>query len=278
MTTVDFHTHVFPDKIAHSSITALEKSANTTAFLDGTEQGLKSDIIKAGVSIAVALPVLTKPTQFDSVFNYALSLNSKFNPSLGANILSFAGVHPDLDDVENKLQKVKDAGFLGVKIHPDYQGVFIDDERYVNIVKKAKELGLIVVTHAGVDDGFLDMPVRCTPKRALNLLDKVGGYDKMVFAHLGGNRMFDEVLSLLAGKDVYFDTGFSLDQVTDKQFLQLVKKHGANKILFATDSPWRDISTEKARVMAMDLTEEEKELILCKNALKLLNLENYYDK
>lgn len=278
MLTVDFHTHVFPDKIASASISALAKASGATPFLDGTESGLRDGARKADVYIAVALPVLTKPSQFDSVFKYAFSVNCKFNEKERTNILSFAGIHPDCDDVEGKLKAVKDAGFLGIKIHPDYQGVFIDDERYVKIIKVAKEHGLIVVTHSGVDEGFLDMPVRCTPRRALNLLDKVGGYNKLVFAHLGANRLFDEVLSCLAGKDVYFDTGYSLDQISNEQFLELVKKHGANKILFATDSPWRDIATEKDRVLATALTDEEKELILYKNALKLLNLENYNDK
>ena len=278
MLTVDFHTHIFPDKIAKTSIGLLAKASGTTPYLNGTKDGLKEGLIQAGVSLAVALPVLTKPTQFESVLNYATSVNKEFNLANKANILSFAGIHPDCENLEDKIKLIKEFGFLGVKIHPDYQGVFIDDERYYKIVKLAKDNDLIVVTHSGIDDGFLNAPIRCAPQCAVKLLDRLGGYDKFVFAHLGANRMFDETLKYLAGKSVYFDTGYSLNQISDSQFRTLVLRHGTNKILFASDSPWADIGDFRERILAMDLSPLDKELILYKNALKLLNLENYYDK
>ena len=40
------------------------------------------------------------------------------------------------------------------------------------------------------------------------------------------------------GKPVYFDTGVVLDTMEEAQFLRIVRNHGADKILFATDSPW----------------------------------------
>ena len=43
----DFHTHVFPDKIASKTIDKLEGYANIKAYTDGTLTGLKKSM-KAG--------------------------------------------------------------------------------------------------------------------------------------------------------------------------------------------------------------------------------------
>ena len=74
------------------------------------------------------------------------------------------------------------------------------------------------------------------------------------------------------GKPVYFDTGVVLDTMTEEQFLRIARNHGADKILFATDSPWAD-QTEFIRLLKqMPLTEEEKEQILGGNARRLLGI------
>ena len=53
---------------------------------------------------------------------------------------------------------------------------------------------------------------------------------------------------------------------------KIIEKHGADKILFASDSPWHNPAWEKHMVESLNLTEEEKEKIYWKNAVKLLNI------
>ena len=57
-------------------------------------------------------------------------------------------------------------------LHPIYQGLDFDDIRYLRILDRCGELGLIVLTHAGRDIGF---PLRdhCTPEMTLNALKQV---------------------------------------------------------------------------------------------------------
>ena len=50
---IDFHTHVFPDKIAHKTIAMLSEKANIPAYTDGTVDGLLQRMNEAGVSLAV---------------------------------------------------------------------------------------------------------------------------------------------------------------------------------------------------------------------------------
>ena len=70
---IDFHTHVFPDKIAKSTIDKLQSVSGNHAYTDGTVKGLVGQMVKSKINLSVALPVLTKPTQFDSVLNFAMS-------------------------------------------------------------------------------------------------------------------------------------------------------------------------------------------------------------
>ena len=267
---VDFHTHIFPDKIATATVAALERRGGSPAHSDGTADGLLASLHTAGVDVGVNLPVLTKPGQFDSILEFSKGINA--TDFKNERIISFAGIHPLDEDFEAHLQAVRDAGILGIKIHPDYQGTFFDDERYVRIISEAKRLGLIVVTHAGLDIGFRGEEIRCTPTRVLRLLDRIGGYSRLVLAHLGGADLTREVIDNLAGEDVYFDTAYVLGVVERAELTEVIEKHGADRILFATDSPWQNIKCEVARLDSLGLSDAERRMILSENAKRLLGI------
>ena len=267
---IDFHTHVFHEKIAARTVSALAASANLTPYSDGTADGLLASLKRAGASIAVNMPVLTKPTQFEVVTSFAKELNSR---SYGnERIISFGGIHPADEDIPGKVKRLFDEGFLGIKIHPDYQGAYIDDQAYVSIISEAKKYGLTVLTHSGVDAAYVGQPIRCTPRRVLNLLDKVGGYDKFVLAHIGANEDFSSVFELLCGEDVYFDTALCLRLVEKELFYKIVEKHGDDRILFGSDSPWRDTGEEVKILKSYNFGRETEEKILSENAKRLLGI------
>ena len=265
---IDFHAHVFPDKIAQKTVDFLAIKGGTKPDYNGTVEGLEKANDTAGVDLAVCLPVLTKPTQFDSVLGFAVSLNDKYK---GKKILSFAGIHPLCDDIEGKLQAVKNAGIKGVKIHPDYQETFIDDDNYIKILETAKKLDLIVVTHSGIDCAYKDCDAMCPPDRARKVIDKVK-HEKFVLAHMGAAEMVDEFLELVAGLDVYIDTAYVLKYLTKEQFTAILNKHGEDKILFATDAPWSS-AVEDLKILKSFVTDERVlEKILYKNACELLGI------
>ena len=267
---IDFHAHVFPDKIAAATVKMLGESCNIPSFSDGTVKGLTERLNTAGVDIAVNLPAITKPSQFESVLSFAKSLNETEYPT--GRIISFAGMHPDCDDIDGKLAFVKEQGFKGIKIHPDYQHTFFDDEKYVKIIASAKKYGLIVTTHAGLDAAFVGEPVKCTPDRVLRLLDRVGGYDRLVLAHYGGITFFEEVYDRLAGEDIYLDTAYVLDKISAETFMKILDKHGRSRVLFVTDSPWQDIASDVERLRALGLDPETEDMLFSKNAVKLLGI------
>lgn len=267
---IDFHAHIFPEKIAAKTVSLLADKCKMTPYSDGTVNSLLYKMSESGVDLSVILPVVTNPKQFDSINSFAAEINSLYRDKT-PGLLSFGGIHPLCEDIPGKMKRIKEMGFLGVKLHPDYQETFIDDEGYVQILSMAKELDLIVVTHAGADPGYRDFPIRCTPERARNLIKKVP-HSKLVLAHFGANELYDQVLSTLAGEDVYFDTAFALRSVDEGFFKRLVEKHGEDRILFATDTPWSDIGSDIERIRSFGLSKTVEEKIFSENAKKLLRI------
>lgn len=264
---IDFHTHVFPEDIAARTIAELEGKAGIRAAADGTVEGLLEAMENTGVDLSLVMPVVTRPQQFDRVNYFAAHLNAQY----GGRLLSFGGIHPDCEDYKGKLDRIKDMGMCGIKIHPDYQGVMIDDVRYMNIIEYADSLGMIILTHAGMDIG-LPEPIHCPPDRMRRVLDTLKPA-KMVAGHYGGWNQWEEVYEYLAGENVYLDTAFAFGYIDQDLFLKILKKHDRDKVLFATDAPWQDTKQYIDTVKALPLEEGHIEDILCNNAKKLLKME-----
>ena len=164
---IDFHTPAFPDSIAEKAIAGLAKSGNITPRRQGTLDSLKQSMKKSNVDYSVVLPVATTAAQVDSINHVAAKLNGK------EGIIYAGAVHPDCDDIDGVLDSVLNSGLFGVKVHPDFQDAYFDDERYLKILNSAADRGLYVITHSGIDVSFRDN-VHCTPDMILNALNKVG--------------------------------------------------------------------------------------------------------
>jgi hypothetical protein len=263
---VDFHTHVWPDKISERVHQTLQQAYHERWQAYGNLDGLKETMKEGGIDYSVVLPVVTKPSQFSSILSYACEINGK------DGILSFGGIHPQSDNYKEELRQIKEAGLKGIKLHPDFQQSFVDEIETVRVVDYALELGLIVSLHAGFDPSMPD-ETHCTAIRAKRMLEQVDAKSGVVIlAHMGANMMHKDVDKYLLGMPVYFDTGYCLDYMTDKMFVRQARAHGVDKILFATDSPWRRQSKFVARMKQMPLTPEELDMILGKNAARILNL------
>ena len=109
---IDFHTHIYPDKIAEKTINTLMNSApDVKVYTKGTLGALLESMENAGIDKSVILPVATRKGQFDTINKFALSINNNYT-----NLISFGGIHPDDDEPEEKLKFLKENGFKGIKI------------------------------------------------------------------------------------------------------------------------------------------------------------------
>ena len=262
---IDFHVHAFPDALAAKALPLLSKcSGGVKPNYDATISGLESYLAKNNVDYAVVLNIATNPHQERKVNDFAISLLEK------KNIIPFGSVHPDSPNALSELERLAKAGIRGIKLHPDYQHFFVDDEKMFPIYKKIAELGFITVFHAGVDIGY-PKPVHCTPERLLRVLDLFGDAP-VVAAHFGGWLLWDSVLEDLCGTKVYLDTAFSSGKMPPDYAKELIKAHGADKVLLGSDMPWSDTLDEVRFVQSLDLSADDEEKILSNNAKRLLNI------
>lgn len=279
---IDIHTHIFPNKIAASTLEKLSGISHSTPFTDGTLDGLLNSMKKFHVDISVILPVATKPEQVIKINDNAAQINEKY---FDAGIISFASIHPDFEDFRAELSRVKNLGFKGIKIHPVYQGADIDDKKFLRIIYRAAELDLIVITHSGLDIGFPGK-INCTPKMSRHVVKEIGEF-KFILAHMGGWKNWEEVAEELADLNIFIDTAFSTGLIPAKDnhyseeelkmldaegFMRLYKIFGAEKILFGTDSPWMAQGTPIDFINSLPIGDAEKNKIFALNAAKLLQL------
>ena len=262
---IDFHTHTFPDRIAKATIEKLSECSGIAPHTDGTAAGLRRSMEEDGVDLSVILPVVTRPAQFEKVNKEAAKVCEKED-----KLISFGGIHPDCSDIRQKMREIKALGLKGIKIHPAYQEVYMDDIRYLRILDAATQENLIISVHAGVDIG-LPEPVYAAVEKILHAVRETKP-EKLVLAHLGGWKEWDAVEELIAGENVYLDTAFLEDYISDEQLLRIIKKHGADKILFGTDCPWSGQRESIERMEKLSLSGEEKQLIFAENARRLLGI------
>lgn len=259
---IDFHTHAFPDFLAPRAMKNLGDNSALVPASDGTVEGIEASMKESGIDVSVVLGIATNAKQQKSVNDFAASICSE-------KIISFGSVYPDAPDALEELERIKEMGLKGVKFHPEFQGFYADDEKMKPIYKKISDLGLITVFHAGADYGY-PPPYHAMPD---NMLGALKWFDSpVVAAHFGGLDYGEEVIEKLCGTPLYFDISFGYGTTPKPVAEMIIKKHGADKILFGSDSPWHSPRSEKRLLEFLDISNGEKELIYYKNAARLLKL------
>lgn len=260
----DAHIHIFPDKLKGKVLPKLSETACTPYHRDETLSEAIKENKKHGVTHALALHIATNPKQQTSVNDFAVSSQSE-------NIFCFGSVHPNSDDKINELYRIKSLGLKGIKLHPDYQDFLTTDKNVYGIYETCQDLGLMISFHTGFDPYSPDL-IHNPPSYMKKVADD---FPKLtiISAHMGGMNMSDEVLETLAGTpNVFLDTAMSSYFSNPKKFEEIARKHGLDKILFGTDSPWSTATDEINIIEQTKLTNSEKDMIYFKNACRLFNI------
>ena len=222
MDIIDIHTHIFPDVLAAGAIKFLEEEANTRAFHNGTAAGLRETMKEAGIALSVQHPVATKPSQVRTINDWG---KDYVKPNGG--ILSFGGMHPSYKDVPGEMKRMKEMGFKGYKLHPEYQKFYPDDPSVFGMYEATIENDLMILFHTGEDIG-IKPPYYSTPDRMSNLL-KIFPKLRMIYAHMGGWMLWDDVEKLIVGENVFLETSYTMGLIPDDRFVKMVRNHGVRR-------------------------------------------------
>ncbi|MDD4003567.1 MAG: TatD family hydrolase [Clostridia bacterium] len=262
---IDFHTHIFPDRIAARALSVLKKqSGDSITYTDATLADTRSKMQEWGIDKYVCLNISTNTKQQTNVNNFAIENNSD-------SCIMFGSVHPFSADVIQELERIKAAGLKGIKLHSEYQNFDATDKRVFPVYEKIMQLRLILVFHGGTDIAYQDTPTRCTPqdikKLHQNFKDLI-----IVMAHLGGYKETQSTLEQIAGKDIYLDTSIANVLISKENAQKVISSHGEDFLLFGSDCPWASAADNVKFIDSLKIPQSKKDALFYKNAKRLLKI------
>jgi predicted TIM-barrel fold metal-dependent hydrolase len=250
-------------------LTENASASGYTPLTDGTVEGLIASMDRAGIDRSVVCNIATNPHQMKKVNDFAISCKTN------ARLIPLGSLHPHAPEAEiiDEIPRLVAEGMPGIKIHPDYMGVEIDDSAFDLIFSICAKENLFVVTHAGYDPIAPDH-MHCTPDRVLRVLARHPSL-KLVVAHTGGFDCESDVLDKLCGTSVYLDTSLSAIRTQKSKdqgaaCAEILRHHDPARILFATDSPWSDPTAEIEFIRGIGLSDDVLEGVFYENGRALI--------
>lgn len=268
----DAHTHIYPEKIAEKAIENLGNFYNYIPQCKGVPEDLEENCRIGGVGGFLLLTVATNAHQVHKINEYAAQSVKKACED-GFVCRGFAGMHQDLpdDEKEAELDRCIEMGLSGVKLHPDFQMIDIDDERLFPLYEMVSERGLPVCFHMGDERPQYRYSEPRKLRHVLELFPKM----RAVAAHFGGYKAWDESEELLSGFNgqgrLMFDTSSSLLNLTPERAVELINSLGEDNMMFGTDYPSLNAVGELERFMKLKLSDSVREKIFWNNASRFLN-------
>lgn len=240
----DIHAHVGETKFADKVITA--------------EMVLKI-MDQSGIDRAILLPTVSTGRIMPPE-----KLLEEVNKAPG-RLVGFAAVNPKDRNAVNDLDRaVVKYGAKGLKIHPVYMALAADDEVYVYpLLRKAEELRIPIMFHSGeapfatpwqIGLAAMDFP------KATIIMEHMG-FDAMCFTD-AAIKMAKKASNIILGT-----TGVMYDFPIAKA----VNEIGADRIVFGSEIPMNNPIHEIQKVKVAKISDEDKEKILGKNILRILN-------
>ena len=202
-------------------------------------------------------------------------------------IIALAATHPDVIPIATvhpydgaaalaEVERVAARGVRLLKLHPHTQQFDAADPRVLALVRRAGEVGLIVL----MDNASI---VSADNEKLFNLA-LAAPKTRFIFAHMGALQFrFWNMLALartaedLFGDNVYFDISASVviaaDSPIEEEFIWTMRNIGTDKLLLGSDYPQFSLARTLDAFARLDLTDDERAQIRDGNARKLLGLD-----
>ena len=175
--------------------------------------------------------------------------------------------------------KVKNHGAKGLKLHPVSNRFYPSDRGLYPAYQKAAEMGLPILFHSGEAEvaGY----TQADYARPANFEPVMQSFPQLVIilAHLGKGFLEESVALARKYDNVYFDTSAILSGGEIKSgfasggdAVKLIRTIGVSRVLFGSDWPWFDPLLAIRQIEGLDLSEEDKRMILGRNAAKVFGL------
>jgi len=259
---IDIHTHAWPDKVSQKARENLEATFKVKLVGEPTVETLLDFMRKNKIDTSVICGVAVRAELVCAINDWLFSVRSE-------KIKVFCAMHPEYPLWEKELERIKASGD-GIKFQPEFQNFYVDDEKVFPIYARAQKLGIPVLFHCG-EELSGTMLVRSSPKRILKVKEAFPNL-KLIAAHFGGFKFWEEVEKYLLGKDIYLDTSFFFDYLPKEKIISMLLSHRGDRLLFGTDFPLIDQKKDIDFLKGLKLGKDLEEKIFCHNAGEILNL------
>lgn len=262
---IDAHTHVWPDAIAEKALTG-----NPVPGLEprgtGTVDGLDASMRQTGVDLSCCLGIANEARHVDRVNEFVAGLVSPTR-------FGFGTIHVDLS-VEENLASLRRHGVTAVKLHPLFQRFSLDDRRLWDILDAFSD-EIAVITHVGAGgDAYTNS---LSSPGMIAAIAKQFPRLRLLACHFGGYKILDDAEEMLAGADVVLETSWppTLTTLRPERVRDLIRRHGAERVVFGSDWPMTDPGEEIKAIEALGLSGAETEMVLGGTMARLLRLDGH---
>lgn len=260
---IDGHCHIYPEKIAEKAATSVGNFYSEKPFCKGTVEELTEIGNRCGIDRYLIQSVATTEKQVKSINEFIAGIVAK-QPE---RFIGFGTLHPNSENQSADLDKLQELGLIGVKLHPDIQNFKIDDYRCLKIYEECEKRGLPILIHTG--DYRYD---NSNPNRLIPILEIYKNLT-VIGAHFGGWSIWEDASQALSKFDnLYVDCSSSLSYIDKETAVKIIKRYGADKVLFGTDYPLHSPENELKLFFELGLSPEDNKKILSENIKKLLKI------
>ena len=258
---IDFHTHIYPDRIADKAVLSIGSFYGTQMCQRGTLDDLIRTMDEAGVEKSVICSAAVDGEHVRKVNDFILAAAHAFPDRL----IGYGTLHPNMKDAYAEAEYILSSGLRGVKFHPDMQHFSLCEDR-TEPLYAACEGKLPLLIHTGDRRYHYSNPEQIPP-----ILSRHPGLT-LICAHLGGYSEWDRAEACLINTNVLVDCSSSFFCLSPGEALRLIRLYGADRVLFGSDYPMWNMKKELENLFSLGLTPDETENILHRNAEKLLGL------
>ncbi|RJS84471.1 amidohydrolase [Candidatus Bathyarchaeota archaeon] len=177
-------------------------------------------------------------------------------------VLGWCYINPREEGAIQEIERCIKAGMIGIKLWVACKAC---EPPVFRVIEKAIELDVPVLQHSWFK-ATGNLPHESTPNDVKILAERYPEA-KIIMAHLGG----DWELGLKAVRkceNVYVDTSGNYPEMG--MIEAAVNELGAERVVFGSDAPGRNFCVEISKIMAADINQKDRELILRGNMLRLL--------
>lgn len=272
---IDAHVHLHPTEEVGKMVVEM---IGMPYYSYGTPDDYINDMKSAGIDKAVIVSFAPdNQLKNNNFWTVAITSPGKNRPAKYPDFIPFISVSPTMkgrtmiEELEHKYKW----GMKGLKIHPVAQGFAPDDERMWPVYEWLVKHDLPLTAHSGMNvDGKSKFG---EPERWESVLEEFNDL-KLILAHMGGGS-WDKTIEI-ADKfpQVMFDTAISISHIdspttlNDEEAADMIRTIGSDRILFGSDYPWINPAKDIERIRGLNISENDKKLILGENAAKLFKI------